>query len=539
MEPHHEQQVDVLIVGAGFGGIGQAYALRNLGLSIKVIDSLPDLGGTWLTNTYPGALSDTESFVYRFSWDKEDLQTYPWNCRYLRQPEILAYLRHFAEKHDLRKDMEFNTEMQSAIWDGESHVWEIKISTGQTFRARYFITAMGALSKANLPSIPGISTFEGIVAHTSNWPNDLDVTNKRVGVLGCGASGVQVITSIAPSVASLTAFIRHPQYTLPSNDRLITPEYRAWANENYDRVWEELKGSLVGFGYVESNRPFFSVDPSRRQQLLEDLWNNGNGMRFMVEHFCDITTNEKANEVVCDFLRKKIYQTVKDPKKARKLIPNEIFARRPISNDGYYETYNRENVSIVDLKETPIAGITSNGLRTEDGTVHELDVLVLATGFDAVEGNLVRVNIVGRGGKELKDAWVNGPKSYLGSFAAGFPNMFMVNGPKGAFGNVVPAVEASVEFITHAIQRAEVAREKNGSQGIVEATQEAEDEWGLACENAAKGNLFNKLTNSWFTGGNIPGKVLGVRAYFGGLGSYRAIGISATKDTWKGFKPLS
>ncbi|KAJ5972401.1 uncharacterized protein N7479_002319 [Penicillium vulpinum] len=537
MKPQ-EQQVDVFIVGAGFGGIGQAYALRNLGLSIKIIDSLPDLGGTWLTNTYPGALSDTESFVYRFSWDKEDLQTYPWNRRYLRQPEILEYLRHFAKRHDLRKYMEFNVEMQSAVWKEESHVWEIKLSTGQTFRARYFIPAMGSLSKPNLPDIPGISMFKGIAAHTSHWPNDLDMTNKRVGVLGCGASGVQIITKIAPYVESLTAFIRHPQYTLPNNDRMVTPEYRAWVNENYDTIWKQLQNSLIGFGYVESNRPLFSVDPARLQQLLEDLWNNGNGMRFMVEHFCDITTNEKANEVVCDFLRKKIYETVKDPKKAAKLIPNEICARRPISNDGYYETYNRDNVSIVDLKETPIAEIIPEGVRTEDGTVHKLDVLVLATGFDAVEGNLVRVNIVGRDGRELKDVWATGPKTYLGSFVAEFPNMFIVNGPKGAFGNVVPAVEASVEFITHAIQRAEEARERHGSHAIVEATQESADEWDQVCEDAAKGSLFNKLKTSWFTGGNIPGKAVGVRAYFGGLGSYRAIGTSATKDTWKGFEPL-
>lgn len=532
------QQIDVLIIGAGFGGIGQAYALRNLGLSIKLIDSLPDVGGTWLTNIYPGALSDTESFVYRFSWDAEDLQTYHWSRRYLRQPEILAYLKHFVKRHDLRKYMQFNTELLSAQWVEETAIWEVKVSTGETYWARYFIPAMGVLSKPNFPDIPGIESFKGRITHTSHWPAHLDVTNKRIGILGCGASGVQVITSIAPHVSSLTAFIRHPQYTLPSNDRPITPAYRTWANEHYDQIWAQLKTSFVGFGSIESNRPFFSVDPERREQLLEDLWTNGNGLRFMVEHFCDITTNADANDVVCDFIRRKIYQIVNDPEKARKLIPNERFARRPISNDGYYETFNRENVSIVDLKETPIEEITPDGIRTADGTCHVLDVIILATGFDAIEGNLIRANIIGRDRTPLKDAWAKGPKSYLGSFAAGFPNMFMVSGPKGAFGNVIPAIEASVEFITNAIQHAESARMEHGSRGIVEATLKAECEWGEKCEWAAKGSLFSEVKGSWLSGGNVPGKPVGVRTYLGGLGDYRTMGNDATKDGWKGFEPL-
>lgn len=385
---------------------------------------------------------------------------------------------HFVEKHDLWKYMQFNTELLSAQWVEETGFWEVKVSTGEIYWTRYFIPAMGVLSRANFPDIPGIDSFEGRITHTSHWPADLDVTNKRIGVLGYGASGVQVITNIAPHVSSLAVFIRHPQYTLPSNDRPITPAYRTWANEHYDQIWAQLKTSFAGFGYVESNRPFFSVDPGRREQLLEDLWSNGNGMRFMLEHFCNITTNADANDAVCDFIRRKVYQIVKDPEKAHRLIPNERFARRPISNDGYYETLNRENVSIVGLKETPIKEITPDGIRTVDGTCHVLDVIILATGFDAVEGNLIRANIVGRNGRSLKDTWAKGPRSYLGSFAAGFPNMFMVNGPKGVFGNVIPAIEASVEFITNAIQRAECFRREYCAREIVEATFEAESEWG-------------------------------------------------------------
>ncbi|RTE84444.1 hypothetical protein BHE90_001037 [Fusarium euwallaceae] len=537
MKPQSGNQVDVLIVGAGFGGIGQAYALRNHGLSIRVIDSLHDVGGTWLTNVYPGATSDTESFVYRFSWDKDDLQTYPWSRRYLKQPEILEYLRHFVENHDLRKYMQFNTEMLFAAWNEDSGLWEVRVNNGETYWARYFIPAMGQLSKVNLPSIPGITNFHGLITHSSHWDKDIDLTNKRVGVIGCGASGVQIITAIAPQVASLTAFIRHPQFTVRSNDKPVNHQHRDWVNENYDRIWEQIKNSITSFGFYESNRPFMSVGPERRQQLLEDLWNNGNGIKFMFEHFCDIATDKKANMEVCDFLRRKIQEIVRDPEKARVLTPTELFARRPVSNDGYYETYNRDNVTIVDLKQTPIVEITTEGIRTGDGVAHCLDVIVFATGFDAVDGNLTRVDI-SSGGRTLSDVWAAGPRTYLGSFSAGFPNMFIVNGPMSPFGNVIPAIEASVEIITNVIERAELVRAQDGMRGVVETTREAENDWVETCKKSLEGTLFNDVKGSWFTGGNIPGKVVGSRAYFAGMKSFRDVAMDATGNTWKGFKPL-
>ncbi|EFY97811.1 flavin-binding monooxygenase [Metarhizium robertsii] len=533
-----EQQFDVLIVGAGFGGICQAYSLRNMGLSIKLIDSLPDVGGTWLTNIYPGALSDTESFVYRFFWDQEDHKSHPWNRRYLRQPEILAYLNRIVAKHDLRKYMQFNTEMLSARWDQTTSTWEIKTNTNEMFRVRYFIPALGVLSKVYLPDIPGVSTFKGCFTHSSSWPKDLDVRNKRIGVIGCGASGVQIITNTAPVVQSLTAFIRHPQFTVPNNDRQLSPTHMKWLDENYDRIREQVNSSFSGFGFVESNRPFFSLPPERRQELLEDQWNHGNGMHFLMESFNDVVTNEKANEEVCDFLRNKIRHIVKDPEKARKLIPDELFARRPVSNDGYYETFNRKNVSIVDLKEHPIKAITPDGILTADGMVHELDVVVFATGFDAVEGNIMRVNITGRDAMVLNDAWATGPKAYLGTFVPGFPNMFIVNGPQSAFGNVPQTIQASVDLNTSAIQRAEAARRDSGSKGIVEATPAAQDAWNRLCLHHAEGSLFSKSKYSWFNGGNIPGKPNSVRAYLNGLGSFRAVWNRAVNETWEGFSPL-
>lgn len=534
-----EQQLDVLIVGAGFSGICQAYSLRNLGLSVKVIDALPDVGGTWLTNIYPGALSDTESFVYRFSWDRDDQKAQPWNRRYLRQPEILAYLNRIVAKHDLRKYMQFNTEMLSAAWDQGTSTWAVQTSTAEVFRVRYFIPALGVLSKVYLPDIPGVSTFNGCFTHSSSWPKDLDVRNKRIGVIGCGASGVQIITNTAPIVKSLTAFIRHPQFTVPNNDRSISHAHMNWLNENYDQIWEQVRDSFSGFGFVESNRPFFSVPPERRQELLEDQWNNGNGMHFLLESFNDIVTNQKANEEVCDFLRSKIRCIVNDPEKARKLIPDELFARRPVSNDGYYDTFNRENVSIVDLKEQPIVEVTSDGIRTGDGTLHQLDVIIFATGFDAIEGNLMRVNITGCDGRSLKDVWAAGPKAYLGTFVSGFPNMFIVNGPQSSFGNVPQSIQASVDLITCAIQQAETAKRDLGSTGIVVATPQAQEGWDHLCRKLAKGSILSKSKYSWLNGGNIPGKPNSVRAYLGGLNSYRAEWNKAVNETWEAFEPLS
>lgn len=328
------QHFDALIVGAGLGGIYQLHELRKLGLSVRVIDVASDVGGTWYWNRYPGAMSDTESFVYRYSWDKEDLQTYPWPNHYVHQPEVLEYIKHIVEKHDLRKDMQFNTELLSADWDDDAKLWRIVVSTGETFLARYFIPALGVLSKRNFPAIPGIDAFKGDLIHTSQWPHHLDVTNKRVGIIGCGSTGVQIVTAIAPKVASLTSFIRHPQYSVPSGNKPVAPEYRAWVNDNYDAIWQQLRDSALGFGFAESTRPVFSVPEDERERIFEQLWARGSGFRFMFEGFGDIATNKDANEEACKFIRKKIRQTVQDPEKARKLTPWEPLARRPICDSG-------------------------------------------------------------------------------------------------------------------------------------------------------------------------------------------------------------
>jgi cyclohexanone monooxygenase len=532
-----KRPVDALIVGAGFGGIYQLYRLREMGLSAKVIDMAGDVGGTWYWNRYPGAMSDTESFVYRYSWDKEDLQTYPWSHHYVKQPDVLAYLMHVVDKYDLRKNMQFNTELLSADWNEEANVWNIELSTGETYVARYLVTALGLLSKPNYPDVPGLNSFKGEMCHTAAWRPEIQVMGKRVGVIGCGSTGIQVITEIADRVKSLTCFQRHPQYSVPSGDKPVSPEYRKWVNENYDNILSQVRNSICGFGFVESAVPFNQISSEQREQIFEELWNRGNGFRFLLGGFCDIATNKEANEAACQFIRRKISQIVRDPEKARKLTPHDWYARRPLCDGGYYKQFNRENVEIVDLKETPITAITPEGIQTSDAVVHELDLIIFATGFDAVEGSYNRIRIKGRGGETLREHWDHqGPTSYLGVSVPRFPNLFMITGPQGPFANLPPAIEAHVELISRCIERAEKNR-IDGCQGIIEALPEAEKEWGKECDRVAEGNLF-KETASWIFGSNVAGKKYAMRFHFGGLAKYYQYVQNMIDDGFRGFKPL-
>ncbi|KAL2429797.1 Cyclohexanone 1,2-monooxygenase [Exophiala dermatitidis] len=529
---------DALIVGAGFGGIYQLYRLRQMGLAVKVIDMASDVGGTWYWNRYPGAMSDTESFVYRYSWDKEDLQTYPWTHHYVKGPDVLQYLQHVVERHDLRKDMEFNTELLSADWDDSTALWRVRLSSGKVYAVRYLITALGLLSKANYPDIPGLHSFQGETCHTAAWPEGLDLSNKRVGVIGCGSTGVQVITAIAPQVKSLTCFQRHPQYTVPSQDRPVEPGYREWVNEHYDEIFEQVKNSAVGFGFVESTRPFHSVaSAEEREAIFEDLWRQGNGFRFMFGGFSDISTNREANEAACTFIRNKISQIVRDPEKARKLQPHDYYARRPLCDGGYYEQFNRPNVDVVHLQETPITRITAQGIETTAG-LHELDVIVFATGFDAIEGNYNRIRIRGRHRVSLKDYWdPTGPTSYLGVAVPGFPNLLMITGPQGPFTNLPPAIEAHVDLIAKLISHAE-ASSSSIQTPLIEALPEAQREWSRECDRVAEGSLF-KETASWIFGQNVPGKKYAMRFYFGGLKAFYGHVQRVIDAGYIGFRPMN
>lgn len=529
-------QVDAFVVGAGVGGIYSTYRLARMGLSVRCVDIATDVGGTWYWNRYPGAMSDTESYLYRYSWDKDDLQTYPWTRHYVYQPEILEYLRHIAAKHDLRKYMHFETEMTAASWDDEAQRWRITCSKGPAIIARYLINCLGLLSKVNYPDIPGISSFTGTLVHTAKWPQDFNLEGKRVGIIGNGSTGVQVMTAIAPIVAELKSFQRHPQYSVPSGQGEIPKGYREDINARYAEIYDSVRNSAVGFGVPEVTRKTMEATPEKRREAFQQVWDQGNGFRFMFSAFGDLTTDRDANEEACKFIRSKIDEIVKDPRKAKSLKPNDMYARRPLCDSGYYQIFNRDNVDIVDLRETPIQEIVPQGIKTSDSTVHEVDVLIFATGFDAVEGNYTRITITGRQGETIKEHWSQGPTAFGGVACAGFPNMFLVAGPQGPFANFPPVLETETDFIMSCIEYAEknIADAKtcpatNGATNgtshprkpptVMEVTKEAERGWGDLCDELVEGSLF-KETASWIFGVNVPGRKASTNFYFGGLKNY-------------------
>jgi len=522
---------DAIIVGAGFGGLYALKKLRDdLRLKVRLFDKASGVGGTWHWNRYPGALSDTESFVYCYSWDQDLLQEWDIKTRYVKQPQVLEYLQHVADRYKLHPDIQLNTGIKQAHFDESANLWELESDTDERFTAKYIITALGLLSATNVPNFKGLQSFQGDWYHTGNWPQGVSLEGKRVGVIGNGSTGVQFITATAPQVKQLTVFQRSPQYSVPVANGPVTPQYVADVKKNYDQIWSQVKNSVVAFGFQESAVPAMSVSPAERQAVFQKAWENGGGFRFMFETFCDIATDEQANREAQEFIRGKIREIVKDPETARKLTPQDLYAKRPLCDNGYYATFNRPNVNLVDVKANPIAEITAGGVRTADGVEHELDVLVFATGFDAVDGNYTRIDIRGRKGLSIKDHWKAGPSSYLGVTNANFPNMFMVLGPNGPFTNLPPSIETQVEWISDLIEDVNAKGFKT-----VEPTVEAESGWGKTCTEIANMTLFPKA-ESWIFGANIPGKPRTVMFYMAGIGAYRQQLAEVRSQGYKGFR---
>ena len=447
-------------------------------------------------------------------------------------------MQHVTEKYDLRQHMRFDTALTSAEWDDSARRWNVTTSTGTSFSTRYLISALGLLSRQNYPDFEGIHTFDGEIHHTGNWAEGIDLRGKRVGVIGNGSTGVQVITAIAKDVSKLVCFQRNPQYSVPSGQGPVTEEYREAVNRNYPKIWEDVKdNSAFGFGLQETNRKTFSVSKEERDEIYEQAWQKGGGFRFMFETFGDIAVDEAANNAASDFIKRKILAMVRDPEKARKLIPTQLYARRPICDAGYFEQFNRDNVEIVSLQETPIVKFTPKGIVTSDGVEEELDVVIFATGFDAVDGNYTRIAIRGRDGETLKDRWQHrGSTSYLGLSVPNFPNLFMVLGPYGPFCNVPPAIESQVEFISDIIDEAERrAKEAKCSNGpMIASTEMAEDEWTKTCDKLSADNLFRK-TDSWIIGSNVAGKRHLLPFYFAGISAYRRVLRDVVQNDYKGF----
>ncbi|MGK2879337.1 MAG: flavin-containing monooxygenase [Mycobacterium sp.] len=522
---------DAIVIGAGFGGM---FALKKLrdehGLSVRLFDKAGGVGGTWYWNRYPGALSDTESFVYCYSCDKDLLKEWDFDTRYVTQPQILSYLEHVADRWNLRPDIQLNTGVVAAHFHESDNLWHIKTDTGELHIAKYLVTAVGLLSATNVPDLKGIDTFRGVHVHTGQWPVDLELAGKRVGVIGNGSTGVQVITAIAPEVDHLTVFQRSAQFTVPVGNGPVSREYVADVKENYEAIWEQVRNSVVAFGFQESTTTYESVSAAEARAIFERAWEKGGGFRFMFETFADVATNEVANKAAQDFIKGKIAEIVQDPATARKLMPQDLYAKRPLCDGGYYATFNRDNVELVDVKENPIAEITPAGVRTSDGVEHEIDVLIFATGFDAVDGTYKRFDLRGRNGLTMADYWEDGPSSYLGVAVANFPNMFMVLGPNGPFTNLPPSIETQLEWSTELIGHVE-----QSGFSAVEPTADAEQDWTATCREIADATLFPKA-QSWIFGANIPGKKNTVYFYLAGLGAYRNVLSECKNAGYKGFQ---
>ncbi|PIA97883.1 Cyclohexanone 1,2-monooxygenase [Cercospora beticola] len=529
------RNAEVLIVGAGLSGIYQLCSLVGQGYNAILIEMGTDIGGTWYWNRYPGAMSDSGAPFYRFSQD--DLQEFPAKNRFVNRDDIMSYLRYVVDKHKVQDRINLNTELRRAVFDEDSATWRVETSQGH-IEARYLVSAMGLLNKTNYPDIKGLDDFGGELFHSARFPTDFEFSDKKVGIIGNGSTGVQIITELGKAGAcnSLTSFQRHPQYTVPNGDGPIPPEDLRELVQDWPGTWKRIFGSRMGFGFEEATTLTGSVDEATRQKVFQDAWDKGGGLRFMFGTFADIVADPAANEAAADFIRGKIKEIVKDPAKAEALTPHDLFARRPLSDAGYYETFNNPWVDIVDLRKSPIDQMTAEGVLTSDGKLHQLDVLILATGFDAMDGSYRRVSIEGRGGETLNESWSDGTRSYLGCSVAGFPNFFMILGPYGAFGNNIPIAETVVDFVTAMVRDA--MPQPGGPGKTIEAAKEAEDQWMAMCHSIADATLFTKLdAPTWVNGSNIAGKKQELQFFVGGIGAYRSIldDCRSSEPRWKGF----
>lgn len=523
-------EVDAVVIGAGFAGLYALYKLRDgLGLTVQSFDNASDVGGTWYWNRYPGARSDTEVTAYCYSFDRSLYDCWKWSQRYPRQAEIIEYLRMFADRYDLRRSIAFDTTVVSAVFNEDVDRWEITTNTGQRWSAQFLIEGVGLLSSTNFPKFPGQGSFEGEIYHTARWPHEeIDLTNKRVGVIGTGSSGVQVIVELAPQVEHLTVFQRTPQYVVPARHGPLDPATLKEIDEDYAGFWKRTLESSTAFGFEESNVSAMSVPEDEREKVFERIWNSGGGFQFMFATFNDVSTSMAANAAATDFICRKIKEAVTDPEMVAALTPHDLYARRPVCCDGYYETFNRSNVSLVDVKAHPIVEITPKGIRTDNGD-YELDVIVFATGFDAVTGNYLKFDQRGRKGMSLQEKWRTRPIDHLGMMVAGFPNMFMIYGPMGPFTNQPPAHEVQVNWIADTISFV-----RSQGRRAIEPTEEGEARWMSLCDEIARGTLFPKV-DSWINGSNIPGKPVTVMFYMGGMGEYMKHLQGAITDNFKEF----
>jgi len=528
------RDLDAVVLGAGFAGLYTNYALRDqMGLDVQVYEAGDGVGGTWYWNRYPGARCDSESYMYCFSFNKDLMQEWEWSGKYPEQPEILRYLNHVADRFDLRRNIQFNTRVTSAHWNEDTARWEIGTDQGDRVTAKYLITGIGCLSSANVPNIKGRDTFAGQSYHTGAWPHEgVDFAGKRVGVIGTGSSGVQSIPVIAQTAGHLTVFQRTPQYTIPARHGNVDKAFLDEVKKNYDEIYEKARRSTGGLPYDAAERSALEVSDEERTAVYEDAWNQG-GFKFLFGSFADISLDRRANDTASEFIRSKIREIVKDPEVAEKLVPvdHPFSSKRPLIDTNYFDTYNRDNVTLVDIRHNPIAEINPAGIKLEDGSQHDLDIIVFATGFDAMTGTFNKIDIQGKGGEKLRDKWAAGPLTYLGVSVAGYPNLFMITGPgsPSVLSNMPVSIEQHVEWITGAIRHMEA----NGLD-VMEADAQAEADWVAHVNEIASQTMF-MLADSWYLGANIPGKPRVFMPYPGGVGAYREKCDDVTAKGYEGF----
>jgi cyclohexanone monooxygenase len=532
MASSQQSNCDAVVVGAGFSGMYMLHSLRKIGLSVQCIEAGDGVGGTWYFNRYPGARCDSDSYIYCYTFDRKLLQEWEWSERYPEQPEILRYLNYVADRLDLRKDIRFSTRVTEANFDETRKLWEIRTDKGEVVTTKYFISAVGALSSPNLPKFKGMDTFKGKLHHTAAWPHEgVDFTAKRVGIIGTGATAVQAIPEIAQQAKHLTVFQRTPSWCVPARNGKVDPEVVKARKADYDRITETIRNSYFGFEYNFIMKSALEDSPEERERVFNEMWDNG-GFAFWLANYQDMFFSREANDVCAEFIRRKIRETVKDPAVAEKLVPKSYpygTKRQPLDSN-YYETFNKPNVSLVDVNETLIEEITPKGVRTSAGE-HEFDILVLATGFDAMTGPMKNIKIRGRGGKLLADKWQDGPHSYLGLAVAGFPNMFTITGPgsPSVLSNMPVSIEQHVEWITDCIDH----MKKNGIT-LIEAKADAESQWTTHVAEVANSSLM-VTANSWYIGANIPGKPRVFMPYLGGVGPYRQKCSEIAQKGYEGF----
>jgi cation diffusion facilitator CzcD-associated flavoprotein CzcO len=526
--------VDVVVIGAGFSGMYMLHKLRKLGLTVQVFEMADGVGGTWFWNRYPGARCDVPSMDYSYSFDPELEQEWEWTEKYPTQPEILRYADHVADRFDLRRDMQFGTRVTETVWDDDAERWRVRTDRGDDVAARFVVHASGCLSIYKKPEIPGLESFRGTWYHTARWPHEgVDFTGQRVGVIGTGSSAIQSIPLIAQQAADLTVFQRTPNYAVPAHNHPMPPGYQQERKEHYPEVREQARQSMLGLPITAGERSALEVDEDHRRRQYEKAWHHpDNTLGDLMLAYNDMLVDKTANDTAAEYVRERIREIVRDPEVAEALCPKDypIGTKRICVHTDYYETYNRANVHLVDLRKTPLVEITPDGVRTSEREF-PLDSLVLATGFDAQTGALTSMGIRGRGGLRLTDHWAAGPRSYLGIGVAGFPNMFIITGPQSpsVLSNMMVSIEQHVEWIADAIGYAT-------RRGIrtMEPTPEAEQAWVEHNEEVGNATLF-PTANSWYMGSNVEGKVRVFMPYIGGVGPYRARCAEVAEKDYEGF----